>query len=236
MENNLETTNAINSLSAQTNDSELVRIGTSDYIPLLTLAYSLSESVDKGIARPGEFVLAKTTSLGSELECVPLAYRLHAALINVETFSFVESQYVQMGEATPQSYKEFVTMNAPTGHEVQEGADLFLFIPKIDSFAQIFMKKTLGKAVQPIWSAGKGGRLVKLVTKQEKNRAGSRKWYTITPFATQRALEISKLEGVTKDVKMDINLFTKYNNQFRNPPKSAAENAGEVKDEASIER
>jgi hypothetical protein len=238
MENQLPTVSATDVLAnteALGDDANLKRIGQSDYIPLLAIASSLSESVDKGIARPGEWVLSKMTSLGAEIEVVPLAYRLHVALINKVDFSFVESKFVQLGEKPSDDYLKFCTMTPPQGHEIQAGADLFIYIPKVNSFAQIFMKKTLAKFVDPIWMAGKGGKLVKLATKLETNRTRSRKWYSVCIVPTQRALEISKLEGVTKDVKMDTNLYLKYTEQFRNPKVDAAETVGVATDD-TIER
>ena len=212
--------------TADIEGGELSKLGA-DFCPLLTVASGLSESVTKGIANVGEWVLGKETSLGTEIEAVPLAYRSHAALIDTKSFEFVESQYVLMGQKPTEAYRAFCVMQPPAGHKIQVGADIIMYIPKVSNFGQIFMQKTLAKYAQPIWSAGKGGRLVKLSTFPMTNRLGTRKWTGINIFETKQSLKISKLQGYSQNIPMDIDIYTKYLNQFSNPVKSAAETVSE---------
>lgn len=201
---------------------EIAKLGSSDWTPLMAVAHYLSGSVDKGIAKAGEFVLGGQTSLGSEIKAIPLAYRLHVALINTDTNEFMENQYCMMGQTPEESYRALATQtNLPEKHVLSEGADMFFYLPEQDSFAQLFMKGQIAKDVQAVWSNGRGGKLLILKTNRQQNKTGSRKWFRIVVATTSSSLCIANVGD--KDIPIDVDMYKKYLGQFSNPAKAVTE-------------
>lgn len=220
--------------TSEIESGELSKLGASDWIPILAVAHYLSESVDKGIAKAGEFVLGGQTSLGSEIKAVPLAYRLHVALINTDSNEFVENKYCMMGQTPDEGYRTLATMAVPANHVISEGADMFLFLPEQDSFAQFFMKGQIAKDVQTVWSNGRGGKMLILKTNKQQNKTGSRKWFRITINTTPSSLVIANVGN--KDIPIDVDMYKKYLGQFSNPAKAVAETVTSDGITDSIER
>lgn len=217
---NVEATDLLNQ-STEIESGDLAKLGSSDWIPLLSVAHFSSGTVDKDIAKPGEFVLGGQTSLGAEIKVVPLAYRLHVALVNTNSNEFVEHQYCMMGQKTSEAYNALLTVTPPPNHEIKEGADMFMFLPAQDSFAQFFMKGQIAKDIQTIWSNGRGGKMLILKTNRQQNKTGSRKWFRIITNTTSSSLVIANVGN--KDIPMDIEMYKKYLGQFSNPAKAVAE-------------
>lgn len=230
---NVEATDLLNQ-SAEIESGELAKLGSSDWIPLLSVAHFLSGSVDKGIAKPGEFVLGGQTSLGVTLKAVPLAYRLHVALVNTDSNEFVEHQYCMMGQKTSEAYNALLTVTPPAGHAINEGADMFMYLPEHSSFAQFFMKGQIAKDIQTVWSNGRGGKVLILKTDRQQNKTGSRKWFRIVTTTTPSSLVIANVGN--KDIPIDIDMYKKYLGQFSNPVKAVAETVANDDGAESIER
>lgn len=214
---------------------ELTKLGQSDWIPLMAVAHFLSDSVATGKARPGEFFLGGQTSLGEKITVIPLAFRLHVALINTDNNEFVENQYAMMGQPSSEEYKALVAMrlSPPVGHTVSEGADLFLYLPGSNSFAQFFMKGELAKDIDTVWRTGKGGKAVEIKTVLNKAKRGSNKWFRLNVVPTQHSLKIAKT-GL-QDIDMDVDQYTKFLKQFSNPVKATTETVSGSTEE-TIER
>ena len=229
-------TNAIDTINQTSNieGNELSKLGI-DFCPRLDIAASTSDSVRSGVASLGDFVLNKNVNLGKEIEVVPLAYRLHAALINTEENEFLENKYVLMGQKPTEEYRNFCIMTPPKDCVIKKGSDIYIYIPKINNFGQIWLKATTAVYSDPIWQAGKGGRLVKLHTYPMENKKKTRFWFGIKILETKQSLEISKLSGYSKDIPMDIDIYMKYLNQFNNPQQSNTEIVEENKED-TIER
>jgi hypothetical protein len=214
--------------------SELSKLGATDWIPLMSVAHYLSGSVDKGVAKAGEFVLGGQTSLGTKIKAVPLAYRLHVALINTASNEFVENKYCMMGQTPDEGYRTLATMAAPENCVISEGADMFFYLPEQDSFAQFFMKGQIAKDVQAVWTSGRGGKVVILTTSKQENKQRTRKWFRIAVSTTSSSLTIANVGD--KDIPIDVDMYKKYLGQFSNPVKAVAETVKDDGNTESIER
>lgn len=195
--------------------------GATEWIPILAVCYATSDSFKEGIAKPGEFVLSKETSLSDKISAVCLDFRAHAALVDKDDFSFKGECYVgseyKESIKTHEKYSAFIEQDVPANHEIQEGYDLFLFIPSVNAFCTIFCKKTLASSAEPIYKASKGGRLVEITTVMKSNKTGKRSWYTLNPVPLKRALVGSQLPDVTADIAIDQATFVRFYEMFKNP-------------------
>jgi len=207
--------------SVEIETGELTKLGQNEWIPLMAVCHWLSESFDKGVAQPGEFVLGGQTSLGDTILAVPLAFRLHVALIDSNTSEFKENEYCMMGQEKSAAYTALSNLNPPSGYTIAEGADLFLFLPEHDSFAQIFMKGQLAKDVNTVWSNGRGGKQLKLKTIKQESTKNKRKWFRLNVSTTSDSLVNAQVGN--KNIPMDTELYKKFLGQFSNPVKAAAE-------------
>lgn len=219
-------------LSENIESGALSNLGASDWIPILTVAHYLSQSVDKGVAKAGEFVLGGQTSLGTEIKAVPLAFRLHVALFGPDN-EFVENQYCMMGQRPSEAYNNLVKLIPPKKHTVSEGADMFLFLPDQNTFAQFFMKGQLAKDVQTVWLNGRGGRQIVMRTDKVQNKTGNKKWFRIFVNTTPSSVTIANVGN--KDIAMDIVTYKKFLGQFSNPVTTAVETVS-AEEVESIER
>lgn len=220
--------------SSEVESGELKKLGATDWIPLMSVAQFMSDSVKQGIAVGGEFVLSGKTSLGKEITVTTLAYRLHVALINIDTNDFVENQYCMMGQNTSEAYRTLATLNPPPRHTVVEGADMFMYLPDHSTFAQIFLKGQLAQDVDNIWRMSKGGRCAKIKTNMQQNKSKSRAWFRISVTQMQDSLNIAKTGA--QNIPIDVDLYKKYLGQFSNPATAAAETVTESGAEETIER
>jgi hypothetical protein len=233
-------TTAISLVNEQITATEtpLTEITTQSWIPIMSIGYQTSESVKKGIAKLGDFVLANQTTLGPKIEVLCLDYRVHAILYDLDKLEFDDEIFVPSSYKAPltqhKEYQAFInqSIKVPTagkkGKEMQTGADLFFYIPAQQMFATILLKKTLATYIDSIYRAGLGGRLIELSTILMQNRSRTREWYGIAVKQTSRALVGSKLPAVTADVKMPPDLFNKYYKMFINPKKGLQNDEGEV--------
>ena len=239
MSNELQTTNTniVSILDDQINDeqpSTIAEVGSQEWIPLLAICYALSETFKKGIAKPGEFTLGNTTSLGNTIEAVCIDYRVHTIMVDKAKQTFEGHVFVSSDWKKPlaehEEYQKFMNQSVPPNCEIQEGTDLFFYIPSANTFASILCKKTLATSANEVFKAGKGGRLLEISTVEQQNKARSRSWYIMRPIQTKRALVGSKLPDVTADVAFQADAFAKYYTLFKNPEKGA------VKDETAPTR
>lgn len=204
-----------------TSPATLVEVSSSDWVPMLTIGYAISDVVAKGIAKPGEFILSNRSSLGSKIEVICFDYRVHAVVMDKDKQSseseiFVGSDWKQSLQLHPQ-YAAFIAQKIEGNKELQEGADLFMYVPSVNSFVGFYCKKTLAKFADPIFRASRGGLLVELTTLLRVNKTGNRKWYDIDIKPTQRAVVGSSLPGVTADIGIEEGMFMKYFKMFKEP-------------------
>lgn len=198
-------------------------VSSQSWINTLTICYAISESFEKGIAKPGEFVLAGQTSLGNKIECVCFDYRVHTVLINTKLQSFEDNIFVPSTYVGSlklhKEYQDFITQTLKADCEIQEGTDLLLYIPSATVFATIFCKKTLAASAEGVYKASRGGRLVTVSTLKQSNKTNTRSWYTMVPIPTNRGVIGCTLPGIVADISVPPDMFSKNINLFRNPAK-----------------
>lgn len=216
-------------IGSQTADAQppavFQEVSTQNWINSLVICYAISESFEKGIAKPGEFVLASQTSLGNKMDVVCFDYRVHAVVVNNKTQTFEDQIFVpstyQNSLKNHSEYQAFVNQAVKPGCEIQEGTDLLFYIPAQSVFASLFCKKTLNASAEPIYRASRGGRLVTISTLKQSNKANTRSWYVIVPVPTNRGVIGCTLPGVVADISVPADMFARNINLFRNPPKGA---------------
>lgn len=191
------------------------------FLPNLNVAYALSKAVsEKGIAKPGEFVLGGQSSLGKEIEVIALDYRRRAGYqkkdwsYEAEIFHFSNQGDVRENA----EYQSFIK-NCPQDLKGVDGADLLLFLPERMVFCTMFMKGTLYKFANPIMNSGIGGRVLNLSTSKVEGtrKAAGKTWYDIVTVKTNRAAMGSKLEGVEASVEMPADKLGEAVKLWRNP-------------------
>ena len=204
-----------------------------NWIPSLTICYATSESFEKGIAKPGEFVLQGQTSLGSTIQVVPIDVRLHAIIWDKNANKFAGECFHLSNDPRDlkdnTEYQNFLNQNVPAGQEIQKGSDLFLYILDQNAFVSFFCKKSLAQAGGNIWKAGAGGRLLELTTHTEKTKRGT--WYSIEIKPQDRAVAGSNVEVTNKDIGLPVDKFNQFYTIFMSPHKGV-----EVTGEAGTER
>jgi hypothetical protein len=217
--------------------ASISEVAPAAWIPALSIAYAVSDSFKKGIAKEGDFVLANQTSLGNSVEVICFDYRIHSIIFNTEETKFVDEFFIPStykGKlASHEEYQKFLATTLKKDEEIQEGTDLFLYIPSQTAFATMFFKKMLARDAEPIYAASKpGGRLVKLHTVQTISKKNAkRSWYNVICTPTMHAVKGSLLQGMTADISVPQDKWVQMYQMFINPQKgatTAAEAAPEV--------
>jgi hypothetical protein len=161
------------------------------YLPYLAIAYPTSSVVDAGLATPGEFVLEGKKNLSKKIEVIVADFRLHLSVWNNTTSStdsdcYARSDDPQRGKST--EYLAYKNQTVPANCKINEGVDLLLWIPIVNSFAVIYLKNTTYDSFAPTYTSGKGGRLVQMSTRPVIAKKSGKKFYVIDSIALDRAL------------------------------------------------
>lgn len=232
MNDNLpEKMNASNLFEIQEKEEEssaLKEMSASDWIPRLSIGYATSDSVKHGKANLGDFVLSNETSLGNKIKVVILSYRVHAAVVdkkknNIDSHFYISRDYKEP-LALHEEFQAFMNQPVGLGKEVQEGIDLFMYLPEHNSFAQLWCKKTLKRSANTCFAASRGGRVIEIATVMRENRARTRSWFELSTAQTGECVSgRGETTGLKETVTIPNDLLLKYMNQFENPPKEEGE-------------
>lgn len=194
----------------------LQSVTVSNYVPNLTVAYATSDCVKKTkIAELGDFVLGGMTTLGPTIELSILDYRLHAVVWDKNKKEVVSEAYHlprKNGESySPKDDPEwmaYISQKLPYGQELQQGADMFVYLPKHNMFGSFFMKKTIGKFIQPLMAAADRPRIAKVTTVYAEYKGNS--WYNLAITETSNRLDPSTIP---------LDIADKYHKIFLDPNK-----------------
>jgi hypothetical protein len=206
------------------------------WIPSLGICYALSKTCAQGIARPGEFVLAGQTSLGSEVELISFDFRNHAMKVfenkDVRGNVYHSSSDKRNLEAD-EEYQKFIHTPCVKGEKILNGVDLFVYVPAQNAFATMYLKGSTHKYAVKIHEASRGGRVVKLQTEHVEYKG--KQWYNLKVLPTNRCLQGSNLEipGMTleKTIQVPNAAFNENYKVFKFPPSEVLED-----DEGGVER
>lgn len=205
-----------------------------NWIPSLAICYATSDAFEKGIAKPGEFVLAGQTTLGSTIQVVPIDVRLHAIIWDKDENKFAGEIFHLSNDPRDvkdnPEYQAFINQNVLAHQEIQKGSDIFVYIPDQNAFASFFCKKSLAQAAGNIWKAGAGGRLLELTTHGEKTKRGS--WFSIEIKPLDRAVAGSNVEVTNKDIGLPVDKFNQFYSIFVNPQKGVEVTGNSVTERA----
>jgi hypothetical protein len=177
------------------------------FLPYLGIAYGTSQSVMSGDARPGDFVFSGSTILGKSVEVIVADFRLHLsvwddALGQTESDCYAASNDPTRGKSPEYlAYKKQILVGKK---KLNEGVDLLVWIPAVNSFAVIYLKSTTYDSFAPIYNAGRGNRLVKLSTEQKTNQKTKRVFYVINVASTNRAVVGSALNIPGVNIICDV--------------------------------
>lgn len=218
MSNELQSTNVTE--IAETTDQLpvfLSEISNNEWLPLLSVCTVLSDSFKESVAKPGEFVLSNTTSLGKEISAVYIDCRMHAA--SLKKGSYTGHYYINSDWRKPLDEHEGFT-SFKSGLTPQEdlliGLDLFLFLPDCNSFCSLFCKNTMLDSGNSVVRAGTGKRLLKISTVEKHNKAGTRSWFILNPIQTEKSID---------DISYSKGDYTKYYNMFKTPTQTIVDNS-----------
>ena len=216
-------------LEETSGSNPLAEIVPQSWITSLGIAYGISDIVAKGDARPGEFVVGGKTAIGKTIQVVPLDFRLHAAHVKKETFTHEESCYHLSSDPRDLKddveWQEFVNREVPADCDLKSGSDLFIYIPDQTIFVTMFFKGSLAKFADPIYQAGRGGKLVELETEGYVFKKYN--LFSINNRVTGKGLVSSQAGGIDKTVDMPEDMFKKFYGLFINPKQGIEKAAGE---------
>jgi len=202
---------------------DMAAVATSAFIPTLTIAYGLSESVKKRVAQLGEFVLAGQTSLGPKIEVIFLQYRIHACRVKNKSEIVDHCFHITGSIQNDPEYQKYISAKQDVGVELVQGTDLLFWIPAANAFAVFYCKKTLASYAMDIYRQGAGGHLVGIETVLAENRNRTRSWYNLLISPLNRAVKGSPC-GVPedkKDIEIPGELLSKTYAMFMNPASGA---------------
>lgn len=180
------------------------------FTPYLSIAYPTSESVDSGIATPGDFVFDGKKCLGKKIEVIVADFRLHLSIWNNVTSSTDSDCYSASNDPQRGKSPEFLAFKnqvVSANCKLNEGIDLLLWIPSVNSFVVIYLKNTTYDAFAPIYTSGKGGRLVQMSTRSIIAKKSNKKFYVIDAMSLNRALTGSPCKDLPGlNITCDINI------------------------------
>lgn len=215
--------NVANYLSSQNDDISNIpqRVG---FLPYLSIAYGTSNAVLEGKATPGDFVFEGKTSLGKAIEVIVADYRLHMSVYDNDNNCTVSDCFAARNEGNvvvkPSNWETFAVQAIPEGQKMNDGIDLLLWIPQVNSFAVYFLKGTTYDSFAPIYNSGRGGRLVQVTSRPIKTKKG-KTIFVIDAAALNRAIEGSPLQIPGVDIACDVTIPLEFmkasRTKFRSP-------------------